>query len=73
VQSIAKNFDDAFRLLDATLTDCPDELWEPDLWPGEAPTAPTPHGGLHGSAPWFMAVRLLPASNVDHYLTNICS
>jgi hypothetical protein len=54
VQSIGRNFDEALRMLDAALADCPDELWATDLWPDEAPTAPAPHGGLHGSAPWFL-------------------
>jgi hypothetical protein len=65
VQSIAKNFDDAFRLMGAALTDCPDELWETDLWPVEAPTAPTPHGGLHGSAPWFLGYHALVTLDYD--------
>ena len=59
VQSMASNFEQALRLMEAALTDCPDELWETDLWPDEAPTGPTPHGGLHGSAPWFLAYHAL--------------
>jgi hypothetical protein len=55
VQSMAGNFEEALRLMEAALTDCPDDLWETDLCPDEAPTSPTPHGGLHGSAPWFLA------------------
>lgn len=47
------------------MTDCPDHLWETDLWPGEAPTAPTPHGGLHGSAPWFLAYHALTTLDYD--------
>ena len=50
VQSMAHNFEQALRLMEAALTDCPDDLWQTDLWPDEAPTAPAPHGGLHGSA-----------------------
>lgn len=65
VQSLAKNFDEALRLLKAGLTDCPDELWETDLWPDEAPTAPTPHGGLAGSAPWFLAYHALTVLDYD--------
>ena len=45
--------------MEAALTDCPDDLWEADLWPDEAPTGPTPHGGLHGSSPWFLAYHAL--------------
>ena len=43
--------------VEAALTDCPNELWQTNLWPDEAPTAPRPHGGLHGSAPWFRGYR----------------
>jgi hypothetical protein len=65
VQSMASNFELALRLMEAALTDCPDELWETDLWPDEAPTAPTPHGGLHGSAPWFLAYHALLTLDYD--------
>jgi hypothetical protein len=65
VESLARNFDDALRLLEAALSDCPDELWETDLWPDEAPTAPAPHGGLHGSAPWFLAYHALMVLDYD--------
>jgi len=37
VQSMARNFDEALRLMEAALSDCPDRLWETDLWPDEAP------------------------------------
>jgi hypothetical protein len=46
-------------------TDCPDEVWETDLWPDEAPTGPTPHGGLHGSASWFLAYHALLTLDYD--------
>jgi hypothetical protein len=65
VQSVASNFEQALRLMDAALTDCPDELWEADLWPDEAPTGPVPHGGLHGSAPWFLAYHALFTLDYD--------
>jgi hypothetical protein len=65
VQSATKNFEEALRLLEAALTDCPEELWETDLWPEEAPTAPTPNGGLHGSAPWFLAYHALTVLDYD--------
>jgi hypothetical protein len=45
VQSVAHNFEQALRLMEAALTDCPDDLWQADLWPDEAPTGPGPHGG----------------------------
>ncbi len=67
VQSMASNFDQALRLMEAALADCPDDLWETDLWPDEAATGPTPYGGLHGSAPWFLAYHAL--STLDYDLT----
>jgi hypothetical protein len=65
VLSMSTNFDQALRLLAAALADCPDELWAVDLWPDEAPTAPTPHGGLHGSAPWFLGYHALTTLDYD--------
>ena len=65
VQSMASNFEQALRLMEAALTDCPDDLWETDLWPDEAPTGPTPHGGLHGSAPWFLGYHALLTLDYD--------
>jgi hypothetical protein len=65
VQSIARNFEQALRLMEAALTDCPDELWETDLWPDEAPTVPVPDGGLVGSAPWFLAYHALNCLDYD--------
>jgi DinB superfamily len=64
-QSMASNFEEALTLMEAALTDCPDDLWETDLWPDEAPTSPTPHGGLHGSAPWFLAYHALLTLDYD--------
>jgi hypothetical protein len=65
VLSMTSNFEEALRLMEAALTDCPDDLWETDLWPGEAPTGPTPHGGLHGSAPWFLGYHALLTLDYD--------
>ncbi len=65
MQSLASNFEKALRLMEAALTDCPGDLWETDLWPEEAPTGPTPHGGLHGSAPWFLAYHALSTLDYD--------
>jgi DinB superfamily len=62
---MTSNFEAALALMEAALTDCPDHLWERDLWPDEAPTAPTPHGGLHGSAPWFLAYHALFCLDYD--------
>jgi hypothetical protein len=65
VQSLASNFEVALRLMKAALEDCPDHLWEVDLWQDEAPTAPTRHGGLHGSAPWFLGYHALLTLDYD--------
>lgn len=65
MQSLTRNFEGALHLLEAAVTDCPDELWETDLWPDDAPTGPTPHGGLHGSAPWFLAYHALTVLDYD--------
>ena len=65
VQSMASNFEEALSLMEAALRDCPDDLWEMDLWPDEARTAPVPHGGLHGSAPWFLAYHALLTLDYD--------
>jgi hypothetical protein len=62
---MASNFDVALRLMDAALTDCSDDLWETDLWPDEAPTGPTPQGGLHSSAPWFLGYHALLTLDYD--------
>jgi hypothetical protein len=65
VQGMAGNFEKALRLMEVALTDCPDELWETDLWPDEASMGPTPHGGLHGSTPWFLAYHALLTLDYD--------
>lgn len=65
VQSMAANFGQALRLMEAALTDCPADLWETDLWPDEAPTGPTSQGGLHGSAPWFLGYHTLLTLDYD--------
>jgi hypothetical protein len=62
---MASNFEESLRLMEAALMDCPSDLWETDLWPDEAPTGPTPHGGLHGSAPWFLAYHALLTLDYD--------
>jgi hypothetical protein len=64
-ESTVRNFEQALRLMAAALADCPDDLWETDLWPGKAPTGPTPHGGLHGSAPWFLGYHALLTLDYD--------
>jgi hypothetical protein len=64
-QSLTSTFNAALRLMEAALTDCTDDLWQADLWPYEAPTAPTAHGGLHGSAPWFLGYHALSCLDYD--------
>lgn len=63
--SVARNFESALRLMNAALTDCPDELWEADLWPGEGTTRRLPQGGLHGSATWFLGYHALTCLDYD--------
>jgi hypothetical protein len=65
IESISRNFKEALRLLDAALTDCPDDLWTTDLWPDQASTNPTAYGGLHGSAPWFLGYHALFTLDYD--------
>jgi hypothetical protein len=65
VESLASSFDTALRLIEAAVADCPDELWQTDLWPDEAPTGPLPQGGLHGSAPWFLGYHALSCLDYD--------
>lgn len=65
MRSLATAFDAALRLMEAALADCPESLWQTDLWPDEAPTGPAPHGGLHGSAPWFLGYHALSCLDYD--------
>ena len=65
VRSVVTNYDTALNLMEAALADCPDELWETDLWPREAPTGPAPYGGLHGSSPWFLGFHSLVTLDYD--------
>jgi hypothetical protein len=62
---MASNFEGALRLMEAALTDCPDGLWETDLWPDEAPAGPGPDRGLDGSAPWNLAYHALSCLDYD--------
>jgi hypothetical protein len=53
VQSMAHTFEQALRLMEAALTDCPDELWqigELTSWVGHASIVP------RRSCVWFVAV-----------------
>jgi len=65
VQSMVRNYDHALRQLEAALIDCPDHLWETDLWPDEAPTGPHEDGGLRGSAPWILAHHAVVCLDYD--------
>ncbi len=65
MQSVARNFEQSLRLIEAATADCPDDLWEKDLWPDQASTGPAPHGGLHGSAPWFLVYHALFTLDYD--------
>jgi hypothetical protein len=51
VQSATRNIRAGAAAPGAARDGLSEDLWETDLWPDEAPTAPTPSGGLHGSAP----------------------
>jgi hypothetical protein len=62
---MTSNFEEALRLMEAAITDCPDDLWETDLWQDQAPMAPTPRGGLHGSAPWFLVFHAMLTLDYD--------
>ena len=62
---MARNFEHALLLMEAALSDCPGGLWETDLWPEEATTAPAKYGGLHGSAPWFLGYHALFTLDYD--------
>ena len=63
--AVRGTFDTALRLMAAALTDCPEALWETDLWPGEATTQRVGQGGLHGSAPWFLGYHALSCLDYD--------
>lgn len=64
VQSLGAGFEHALRMLEAAIEDCPDDLWQGDLWP-DAPTGPTDWGGIHGSAPWFLGYHALSTLDYD--------
>jgi hypothetical protein len=65
VRGLAINFEYALGHMERALRDCPEPLWETDLWPDEAPTAPAEHGGLHGSAPWFLGYHAMTCLDYD--------
>jgi hypothetical protein len=63
--TIAGTFQSALRLMEAALADCPDDMWETDLWPVDGATRRLPQGGLHGSAPWFLGYHALTCLDYD--------
>lgn len=67
VQMLGDQYRYALNLLGNALRDCPDRLWETDLWPEEAPTGPAREGskGLRGSAPWIIAHHALVCLDYD--------
>jgi hypothetical protein len=64
-QTLKHTFASALALMEAAILDCPEDLWQTDLWPREASTGPGPHGGLHGSAPWFLGYHALSCLDYD--------
>lgn len=64
-KSIEHNFAHALGVLEAAIGDCPDELWEIDLWPDEASTTRNEYGALVGSAPWLLAHHALTILDYD--------
>jgi hypothetical protein len=65
VTGITRNFDSALRLMGAALTDCPEALWETDLWPVDTTAHPPPEGGQHCSATWFLGYHALTCLDYD--------
>ena len=65
VKGLSANFDYALRLLEDAITDCPESLWETDLWPDEEAQGPSPRGGVGGSAPWNLAHHALTILDYD--------
>lgn len=65
LQSLTHNFEGALGLMEAALADCPEGLWQTDLWPEEAPSRPSPAGGLQGSASWFLGYHALFCLDYD--------
>lgn len=65
VQSMTHNYAHALGVLEAAISDCPDDLWETDMWPDETITGPGPYGGLQSSAPWNLAYHALTIVDYD--------
>lgn len=67
VQMLRDQYDYAFNLTRNAVHDCPDHVWEMDLWPGEAPAGLVREGSkaLGGSAPWNIAHHALVCLDYD--------
>jgi len=67
VQMLGDQYGYALNLMGNALGDCPDHLWETDLWPDEAPAGLAWEGskGLGGSAPWNIAHHALVCLDYD--------
>jgi hypothetical protein len=63
--SMKANFEDALARLQASVSDCHDDVWETDLWPDEVPAHAPPPGAVGGSAPWFLAYHALSCLDYD--------
>jgi len=64
VASLQHNFDFSFAFLEAAIRECPDELWETDLWPEQESQGPSEYG-VGGTAPWNLAYHALSVGDYD--------
>ncbi len=65
VVALHGQYNKALWLMGGAIGDCPNELWETDLWPEEAPTRRMPEGWIGGSAPWLLAHQALTIADYD--------
>lgn len=65
VVALAGQYNAALKMMEDAVRDCPDAMWQVDLWPDEAPSRPLPQGGLGGSAPWLLAHHALTIADYD--------
>ena len=70
VRSLTHNFEHALSAIETAIADCPDNMWETDLWPDEARQGPLKRAdgrpwGLGGSAPWNLAHHALTIADYD--------
>ena len=65
VEGMARKFEQALRLMEAALSDCPGELWETDLWPDEASTGPTRVRRAARLCAWFLGYHSLFTLDYD--------